>query len=99
MPIPSTFLIAGTRDLLLSATVRTHIKLRQAGVVVDLLVYEGVSHGDYLHELASPESQHFLDELNRFLTQHLRFSSRPAARLMTRMSSALDLSLERSASS
>ena len=90
---PPTLLVTGTRDLFLSNTVRTHIKLRQAGSVADILVYEGVSHGDYLHELASPESQHFLDELNRFLSQHLRFSSRPVKRMITRMNSALGLSL------
>ena len=43
---PPTLLITGTRDLLLSPIVRTHIKLRQEGVVADLLVYDGVSHGD-----------------------------------------------------
>ncbi|MGB3717939.1 MAG: alpha/beta hydrolase [Candidatus Promineifilaceae bacterium] len=90
---PPTLLATGTRDLFLSNTVRTHIKLRQAGSVADILVYEGVSHGDYLHELASPESQHFLAELNRFFVQHLHFSSRPAEKMMTRMSSALGLNL------
>ena len=90
---PPTILVSGTRDLFLSNTVRTHIKLRQAGSVADILVYEGVSHGDYLHELASPESQHFLAELNRFFVQHLHFSSRPVEKMMTRMSSALGLSL------
>ena len=37
---PPTLLVTGTRDLLLSNTARTHIKLRQAGVVADLLVYD-----------------------------------------------------------
>jgi acetyl esterase/lipase len=37
---PPTFLVTGTRDLLLSNTARTHIKLRQAGVVADILVYD-----------------------------------------------------------
>ncbi len=69
---PPTILITGTRDLLLSSTVRTHIKLRQAGVTADLLVYEGVSHADFLNEFTSPESHHALAELNAFLIQHLR---------------------------
>jgi acetyl esterase/lipase len=69
---PPTFLITGTRDLLLSATVRTHIKLRQAGVVADILVYEGMSHGDYGVEATAPESQHAYAELNAFLLRHLQ---------------------------
>ena len=69
---PPTFLITGTRDLLLSATIRTHIKLRQAGVVADLLVYEGMAHADYMADLAAPETQHAFAELNAFLLQHLQ---------------------------
>jgi hypothetical protein len=66
-----------------------------------MLVFEGVSHADYLVELASPESQLFLADLSRFFAQHLHFSARPAARMMARMSSALGQSLriDRSASS
>lgn len=68
---PPTILVTGTRDLLLSNTVRTHIKLRQAGVVADLLVYEGNAHGDYIFVMDSPESQHAFAELNAFLLEHL----------------------------
>ena len=69
---PPTFLVTGTRDALLSNTARTHIKLRQAGVVADILVYEGVSHGDYIAVMDSPESLHAFAELNAFLLQHLQ---------------------------
>jgi acetyl esterase/lipase len=69
---PPTLLVTGTRDLMLSATARAHIKLRQAGAVADILVYEGVSHADYAFEAASPESLHAYAELNAFLLQHLR---------------------------
>jgi uncharacterized membrane protein/acetyl esterase/lipase len=69
---PPTLLITGTRDMLLSPTVRTHIKLRQAGVVADLLVYDGVAHGDYIAVMNSPESAHAYAELNAFLLQHLQ---------------------------
>jgi acetyl esterase/lipase len=98
---PPTLLVSGTRDLFLSNTVRTHTKLRQAGAVADILVFEGVSHADYLIESASPESQLFITELDQFFTQHLRFSSKPAKRMMASMNSALGLSLRlnRSASS
>jgi acetyl esterase/lipase len=89
---PPTFLVTGTRDLFLSNTVRTHTKLRQAGVVADMLVFEGVSHADYLIEAASPESELFLSDLNRFFTQHLRYS-KPVKRMMARMNSALGQSL------
>ena len=90
---PPTLLVSGTRDLFLSNTVRTHTKLRQAGAKADLLVYEGVSHADYLAESNVPESQHFLAELDRFFARHLRFSPRPAAEMVARMRSALDLGL------
>jgi uncharacterized membrane protein/acetyl esterase/lipase len=69
---PPTLLITGTRDLLLSATARTHIKLRQSGVVADILVYDGTAHADYLGVLGSPESDHAFAELNTFLLQHLQ---------------------------
>jgi monoterpene epsilon-lactone hydrolase len=68
---PPTFLVTGTRDMLLSNTARTHIKLRQAGVVADILVYDGVSHADYIIVMTSPESLHAFAELNGFLLQHL----------------------------
>lgn len=90
---PPTLLVSGTRDLFLSNTVRAHTKLRQAGAKADLLVYEGVSHADYLAESRAPESEHFLAELDRFFTRHLRFSSRPVAEMVARMRSALDLGL------
>jgi acetyl esterase/lipase len=95
---PPTFLVTGTRDLFLSNTARTHIKLLQAGVVADLLVYEGVSHGDYLHELAAPEAQHFLEVLDQFFIQHLPLTQKTAAKMLKRMNSALNLGLARSTS-
>ncbi len=68
---PPTFLVTGTRDLFLSNTVRTHTKLRAAGVTADLLVFEGVSHGDYAIEAASPESALTYADLGAFLLRHL----------------------------
>lgn len=69
---PPTYLVTGTRDLFLSNTARTHIKMRAAGVVADLFVYEGVSHGDYGFEATSPESFQTWAELNAFLLRHLQ---------------------------
>ena len=44
---PPTILTTGTRDLLLSNTVRVHRKLRRAGIEATLQVYEGESHAQY----------------------------------------------------
>ena len=68
---PPTFLVTGTRDLFLSCTARAHIALRAAGAVADILVYEGMSHGEYGAVADSPESQQTYAELNAFLLQHL----------------------------
>ena len=68
---PPTYLVTGTRDMLLSDTARTHRKLRAAGAVADLNVYEGVSHADYLLVPDSPESQEVYAELNAFLLRHM----------------------------
>ena len=48
---PPTILTTGTRDLLLSDTVRVLRKLRYAGVVAELHVYEGQAHASYLQEV------------------------------------------------
>ncbi|MCZ6691383.1 MAG: alpha/beta hydrolase fold domain-containing protein [Planctomycetota bacterium] len=68
---PPTYLVTGTRDLFLSDTVRVHRKMRVAGVVADLNVYEGVSHGDYASVADSPELQQAIGELGAFLLRHL----------------------------
>lgn len=67
---PPSYLISGTRDLMLSDTVRVHRKLRRAGVEADLHVYEGQSHADYLKFMNIPESAEHFMELNAFLLKH-----------------------------
>ena len=69
--LPPTILISGTRDLLLSATVRTHRKLRAANVSAELHVYEGMSHADYLTAVNSPEGQDAFREISLFFDRHL----------------------------
>jgi len=69
---PPSYLISGTRDLMLSDTVRVHRKLRAAGVDADLHIYEGQSHGDYAAVPNSPESHEHYAELNAFLLKHLK---------------------------
>lgn len=68
---PPTCLITGTRDMFLSDTARTHRKLRAAGVVADLHVYEGVAHADYLFLVDSPESKDVFAEVGAFFKAHL----------------------------
>jgi acetyl esterase/lipase len=68
---PPTYLVTGTRDMFLSDVARTHRKLRQAGVVAELNVYEGMSHADYALVLDSPESAQVYAELGAFFAKHL----------------------------
>jgi epsilon-lactone hydrolase len=67
---PPTILLSGTRDLLLSNTVRVHQKLLQAGVDARLLVFEAQSHGQYLEE-DTPECAIALGEVARFFAANL----------------------------
>ncbi len=68
---PPTILTSGTRDLFLSNTVRTHQKLRAAGIEAYLQVFEGCSHAFYLQILDSPESKQAYLEMVAFFEKHL----------------------------
>jgi epsilon-lactone hydrolase len=68
---PPTLLTTGTRDLLLSNTVRVHRKLRQAGVDAELHVYEGQSHAHYMRNVNAPETREAFEEIARFFDKHL----------------------------
>ena len=70
---PPTILISGTRDLLLSDTVRMHRALRAAGVTSDLHVYDGQVHGDYMRNLLTPvpEAADAQREIYEFLDRNL----------------------------
>lgn len=70
---PPTVFISGTRDLLLSDTVRMHRLLRSADVEADLHIYDGQSHGDYMNGIATdlPESDDALKELGNFFNKHI----------------------------
>ena len=67
---PPTILTTGTRDLLLSSTVRMHRKLRQAGVVADLHVYEGQAHAQYYRDPTAPETKEAFGEITAFFDKH-----------------------------
>ncbi|MBM7035281.1 alpha/beta hydrolase [Vibrio ulleungensis] len=70
---PPTILISGTRDLLLSDTVRMHRLLRAADVDAQLHIYDGQSHGDYLNSLLSdvPESDDAIKEIESFFNKYI----------------------------
>jgi acetyl esterase/lipase len=68
---PPTILISGTRDLLLSNTVRVHRKLRQAGVEAALQIFEGQSHAHYLRDDSAPETKEAFAEISDFFDKHM----------------------------
>src|SRR4051812_7372852 len=68
---PPAILTTGTRDLLLSNTVRVHRKLRQAGVEASLQVFEGQSHAHYYRDVSAPESKEAFSEIAQFFDKHL----------------------------
>jgi monoterpene epsilon-lactone hydrolase len=68
---PPTILTSGTRDLLLSNTVRVHRKLRQAGVEAALQVFEGQSHAQFYRDDTSPEAKEAFEEIAGFFDKHL----------------------------
>ncbi|HYH26131.1 MAG TPA: alpha/beta hydrolase fold domain-containing protein [Blastococcus sp.] len=68
--LPPAILTSGTRDLLLSHTVRAHRRLRQAGVPAALQVFEGQSHAQFLEPFV-PETDEAFAEIGAFLDAHL----------------------------
>jgi epsilon-lactone hydrolase len=68
---PPAILTSGTRDLLLSNTVRVHRKLRRAGVEAQLEVYEGQSHAQYQSDDRVPETREAFGEITAFFDKHL----------------------------
>jgi monoterpene epsilon-lactone hydrolase len=69
--LPPAILTTGTRDLFLSNTVRTHRKLRRAGVEADLNVYEGQSHAQYFFDADAPETKEAMGDIAAFFDRHL----------------------------
>ena len=68
---PPTILTSGTRDLFLSLTVRTHRKLRRAGVDAVLQVFEGLSHAQYSVNPNAPETKEAFEEIAHFFDSHM----------------------------
>lgn len=69
---PPTILTSGTRDLLLSNTVRVHRKLRNLGIDSFLQVYEGQSHAQYGRDDRIPEVREAFGEIGTFMNAHLK---------------------------
>ena len=69
---PPTILTSGTRDLLLSNTVRVHRKLRNLGIDSFLQVYEGQSHAQYGRDDRIPEVREAFGEISDFFGKHLK---------------------------
>jgi acetyl esterase/lipase len=66
---PPALLQTGTRDLLLSDTVRLHRALLKAGMEAELHVWEGMPHagfGGY-----TPEDREVVEQFERFMDKHL----------------------------
>ena len=63
---PPSILITGTRDLLLSCTVRLHRILRDANIEAELHVFEAMWHGF----MAMPEGQQANQEIIHFFEKH-----------------------------
>ena len=65
---PPTILTTGTRDMLLSDTVRMHRALRAAGIAADLHVTEAGGHGGFFG--MAPEDRAIEQEVRRFVDRH-----------------------------
>lgn len=66
-----TILTSGTRDLLLSNTVRVHRKLRDLNIEAFLQVFEGQSHAQYGRDDTAPETKAAFTEIAGFFDKHL----------------------------
>jgi acetyl esterase/lipase len=66
---PPTLLASGTRDILLSNTVRMHRALRAAGIPAELHVLEAAPHGGFY---GAPEDDELDTEIRAFVASHLK---------------------------
>jgi len=66
---PPSFLQSGTRDLLLSDTVRMHRALLRAGLEAELHVWEAMPHGGF--GFTSPEDHEIRAQFLKFIDKHL----------------------------
>ena len=69
---PPTIFTTGTRDILLSDTVRAYRAMRAAGVEARLEVHEAMSHAEYIYAFDSPESAVAFSDIAAFFDAHLK---------------------------
>lgn len=69
---PPTIFTTGTRDILLSDTVRAYRAMRAAGVTAQLEVHEAMSHAEYIYAFDSPESAVAFTDIAAFFHAHLK---------------------------
>lgn len=69
--LPPAILTSGTRDVVLSDTVRVHRKLRHAGVEASLQVFEALSHSQQLFDPTFTVPREVYGEIGRFFDTHL----------------------------
>jgi acetyl esterase/lipase len=65
---PPSVLISGTRDILLSGTVRLHRAMVRGGVKAELHVWEAMTHMPFL---GAPEEHEVYDQLTSFVLTHM----------------------------
>lgn len=68
---PPSLLTTGTRDILLSDTVRVYRSMRAAGVEARLEAYEAMSHAEYTAAPDSPECASVFGDIGRWFDAHL----------------------------
>lgn len=68
---PPSILTSGTRDILLSDTVRVYRAMRAAGVEARLELHEALSHAEFNSVFDSPESARVFADIAAFLDRHL----------------------------
>ena len=69
---PPSIFVTGTRDILLSDTVRTYRAMRAVGVTARLEVHEAMSHAEYIYAFDAPESAVAFGDMADFFATHLK---------------------------
>jgi len=68
---PPTLLVTGTRDSAMSNVLVTNVRLLEAGTDTQLLVLEGLGHGEFNNLPGTPEATQAFDLIWRFFDRHL----------------------------
>ena len=64
----------GTKEMLLSDSVRFYQAIKMAGGDAELDVYEGMTHVFQSYMIGTPERKEAFAEIERFWTKHLLFT-------------------------